>query len=74
MVENKDSLSTIRGDIRKINLENVLTMPKKLDDLLMAQTFNLFPDLVLIKEIMNTIFGHEYAFEFERKGDLCTCT
>ena len=67
MVENADSLSIIQNDIQKINLDNMLIMPKKLDDLLMAQIFNIFPDLWRINEMMNTIFGHKYAFEFERR-------
>jgi len=62
-----DSLSKIRNDIQKINLDNMLLIPQKLEDLLMSQIINQFPDLLLIKDIMKTIFGHEFQFEFEHK-------
>jgi hypothetical protein len=66
-IEDADSLSKIKNDIQRINLDNMLMMPKKLDDLLMAQTFSLFPDLLLIKEIMSTILEDEFVFGFEHK-------
>jgi hypothetical protein len=64
-VEDADSLTKIRNDIQKIDLNNMLLMPKKLDNLLKAQKFKLFPELLLIKEIMKTIFDDEFKFDFE---------